>query len=107
MLLKMQKSDIKISGFRQNFKNTKKFEKKKKIFYAYGQISQSWKTHILFSYNKENFKKKNVLSCILALITSLLKSREFGQYFKKIQKNYFVSFYIRDYEFTRKTYSRY
>jgi hypothetical protein len=43
----------------------------------------------------------------LALITSLLKSREFGQYFKKIQKNYFVSFYIRDYEFTRKAYSRY
>jgi hypothetical protein len=44
------------------------------------------KTHILFSYNKENFKKKKALACILALITSLLKSRELDQYFKKIQK---------------------
>jgi hypothetical protein len=44
------------------------------------------KTHILFSYNKENFKKKNVLSCILALITSLLKSWELGQYFKNSKK---------------------
>jgi len=40
-VVKNAKSDIKISGFRQNFKNTKKIEKKKKIFYAYGQVSQS------------------------------------------------------------------
>jgi len=44
------------------------------------------KNHIVFSY-KENFKKKTyVLACILTLITSLLKSRELDQYFKKIQK---------------------
>jgi hypothetical protein len=47
------------------------------------------KNYIIFSYNKENFKK-NVLACILALITSLLKSRELGQYFKNSKKNYFV-----------------
>jgi len=35
-VVKNTKSDIKISGFRQNFKNTKK-----KMFYAYGQVSQS------------------------------------------------------------------
>jgi hypothetical protein len=40
------------------------------------------KNHIVFSYNK-----KYVLACILALITSLLKSREFGQYFKNFKKN--------------------
>ena len=43
------------------------------------------KNHIVFSYNKENFKKY-VLGCILALITSLWKSREFGQYFKNFKK---------------------
>jgi hypothetical protein len=43
------------------------------------------KNHIVFSYNKENFKKY-VLACILASITSLLKSREFGQYFKNSKK---------------------
>jgi len=49
------------------------------------------KNHILFSYNKGNFKKY-VLACILALITSLLKSRELGQYFKNFKKTYFVFF---------------
>jgi len=32
MLLKMQKSDIKIFGFRQNFQNTKKNFEKKNVF---------------------------------------------------------------------------
>jgi hypothetical protein len=45
------------------------------------------KNHIIFSYNK-NSKKKNVLACILVLMTSLLKSRELGQYFKN-PKNIF------------------
>jgi hypothetical protein len=49
------------------------------------------KNHMVFSYNKENFKKY-VLAWILALITSLLKSREFGQYFKNSKKIYFVLF---------------
>jgi len=60
-------------------------------FHVYGQVSQKLKNHIVFSYNKENFKKY-VLACILALITSLLKSRELGQYFKIFKKIYFVFF---------------
>jgi len=51
------------------------------------------KNHIVFSYNKENFKKY-VLACILTLITSLLKSRELGQYFKNFKKIYLFSFNI-------------
>jgi hypothetical protein len=36
MLLKIQKSDIKIPGFRQNFQNTKKnFVKKKKNIFVH------------------------------------------------------------------------
>jgi hypothetical protein len=35
-------------------------------------------------------QKKNVLACILALITSLLKSREHWPKFQKQQKFYFV-----------------
>jgi hypothetical protein len=35
---------------------------------------------------QRKLQKKKALACILALITSLLKSRELGQYFKKIQK---------------------
>jgi len=46
------------------------------------------KNHIIFSYKKENFFKKIILACILALITSLLKSRELGQYFKKNPKKF-------------------
>jgi hypothetical protein len=49
------------------------------------------KNHIVFSYSKENFKKY-VLACILALITSLLKPRELGQYLKNSKKNYFIFF---------------
>ena len=46
-----------------------------------------------------------MLACILALIISLLKPRELGQYFKNIKKNILFSFSIWDYEFIRKTYS--
>jgi hypothetical protein len=54
------------------FIKTLQIKKTKKCFcfHAYGQVSK--KNHIVFSY-KENFLKK-VLACILALITSLLKS---------------------------------
>jgi hypothetical protein len=47
--------------------------------------------------------KKNVLACILALITSLLKSWELGQYFKNSKKIIF-SFNIKDYTLIRKVY---
>jgi len=47
---------------------------------------------IFYFHTTKKTSKKNVLSCILALITILLKSREFGQYFKKIQKKLFCFF---------------
>jgi hypothetical protein len=45
-----------------------------------------------FHTTKKTSKKNNnnILACILALITSLLKSRELGEYFKNSKKNYFV-----------------
>jgi len=58
-----------------------------RCFIAYGQVSQNLKNHIVFSYNKENLKKY-ILACILALITSLLKLRELGQYFKNLKNNF-------------------
>jgi hypothetical protein len=64
------------------------------------------KNHIVFSY-KGNFKKKYVLACILALITSLLKSWELSQYFKNSKKIILFSFNIWSYDFIRETYSRY
>jgi len=44
------------------------------------------KNHIVFFIHQKN----NVLACILALITSLLKSREHWPKFQKQQKFYFV-----------------
>jgi len=64
------------------------------------------KNHILFSYNKGNFKKY-VLACISALITSLLKSRGLGQYFKNSKKFILFSFNIWGYDLIRKMYSGY
>jgi hypothetical protein len=47
------------------------------------------KNHIVFFIHK---KKTDVLACILALITSLLKSREHWPKFQKQQKFYLVLF---------------
>ena len=44
---------------------------------------------ILYFHTTKKTSKKYVLVCILALITSLLKSREFGQYFKNSKKKLF------------------
>jgi len=57
-------------------------------FHAYGQVSLK-KIHIVFSNNK--ISKKKVLACIVALITSLLKSRELTN-ISKIQKKLFFFF---------------
>jgi hypothetical protein len=51
------------------------------------------KKNFVSSYIKTKIQKY-ILACILALITSLLKSRELGQYFKNSKKNYFVFFNI-------------
>jgi len=67
--------------------------KKKIVFTHTAKSLKAKKNHIVFSYNEENFKKY-VLAYILALMTSLLKSRELGQYLNKSKKNYFVSFNV-------------
>jgi hypothetical protein len=53
------------------------------------------------------FIKKKVLACILALITSLLKSRELTNISKIPKKLFCFSFNIWGYDLIRKTYSRY
>jgi hypothetical protein len=63
------------------------------------------KTYCIFTQQRK--LQKYVLACILALITSLLKALRTRPIFYKKSKKYFVCFSIRDYEFIRKTYSRY
>jgi len=65
------------------------------------------KNHIVFEYKKKRKFQKYVLACILALITSLLKSRELGQYFKNSKKIILFSFNIWGYDLIYKTYSGY
>ena len=74
-----------IPSFCQNFQKYKKFEKK--LFLCIRPSVSNLKNHIVFFHT---IKKNNVLACILALITSLLKSREHWPNFKKQQKFYFV-----------------
>jgi hypothetical protein len=59
------------------------------------------KNHIVFFIHQKN----NVLACILALITILLKSREHWLKYQKQKKIILCCFSIRDYEFIRKMYS--
>ena len=87
MLLKIQKSDIKIPGFRQKTsKNTKKLKKKEKnVFVHTAKCLKAKNSYCIF------YTPKNVLECILALITSLLKSREYWPIFQKQHKFLFGS----------------
>jgi len=87
MLLKIQNPILKYPVFVKTSKIQKNFEKKKKkIFLCIRPSVSKLKNHIVFFIHK----KKNVLACILALITSLLKSREHWPKFQKQQKFYFV-----------------
>jgi hypothetical protein len=83
-------------------KTLQKLQKKDVLFFSCVWPS---KKNIYCIFIQQKFKKY-VLVCILALITSLLKSQELGQYLKNM-KNILFSFSILDYEFIRKTYSRY
>jgi hypothetical protein len=89
-VIKNTKSSIKIPGFRQNFQNTKNFEKKNFVHMA--KCLKAKKSYCVF-YTPKN----NVLACILALITSLLKSREHWPKFQKNNKKFYfvLSFSIR------------
>jgi hypothetical protein len=62
---------------------------------------------ILYFHTTKKISKKYVLACILSLITSLLKSRELGQYFKIFKKKKLFSFNIGGYDLIRKTCSGY
>jgi hypothetical protein len=59
------------------------------FFHAYDQVSKK-KSYCIFIQQRKF--QKHVLACILALITSLLKSRELGQYFKNFKKIILFSF---------------
>jgi hypothetical protein len=69
--------------------------------------AKSLKKIILYFHITKKISKIYILVCILALITSLLKSRELDQYFKNKKKFILFSFNIRGYDLIRKTYSRY
>jgi len=89
-VVKNTKSDIKMLGFRQNFQNTKKYCKKKKMILCIRLSVSKLKNHIVLFIHQKN----NVLAFILALITSLLKSREHWLKFYK-KKLFCLSFSIR------------
>jgi len=57
-VIKNAKSDIKKSGFHQNFKNTKKIEKKKKCFMHTAKCLKAKKSYCVF-----HTPKNNVLAC--------------------------------------------
>jgi hypothetical protein len=64
----------------------------KNICFMHTVKSLKAKKIIFYFHTIKKTSKKNILACILVLITSLLKSRELGQYFKKIQTIFFVCF---------------
>jgi len=86
-----------------------KKEKRKKYFYAYSKISQSLKNHIAFLYNNENFKKIYIYFIMhFGFNNQFIKvMKTLANISKKIKKNILFCFNIGDYEFIRKTYSRY
>ena len=74
------KSGIEIPGFRLS--RIQKQNKKKYFFVHTAKCLKTKNSYCIFLYTK----KKNVLACILALITSLLKSREYWPKFQKHNK---------------------
>ena len=78
---------LKYPVFGKNFQKYKKTikKKKKKMFLCIRPSVSNLKIISYFSC-----KKNNILACILALITSLLKSREHWPKSRKQQKIYFV-----------------
>ena len=72
MSLKIQNPVLKYLVFVKTSKNTKELKKKKKyIFVHTAKCLKAKKSYCVF-----HTPKNNVLECILALITSLLKLRE-------------------------------
>ena len=86
MLLKIQNRILKYPVFVKTSKIQKTL-KKKKLFLCIRPSVSKIKNHIVFFT-----PKNNVLACILALITSLLKSREHWPKFQKKQQKKFILF---------------
>jgi len=82
-------------------------------FHVYGLVSPKYiKTkkkslHHIFIQQRKISKNIYVLACVLAVITSLLKPRELGQYFKNSKKIIWFSFNIWGYDLIRKTHFGY
>ena len=68
--------------------------------------TKSLKEKIILYFHTTKIQKY-IFACILVLITSLLKSRELGQYFKNFKKIILFSFSIWGYDLIRKTYFGY
>jgi hypothetical protein len=64
------------------------------------------KNHIVFSYNKENFKYIYI-SMHFGFNNQFIKVTRTRPIFQKNQKNILFCFNVLDYEFIRKTYCRY
>ena len=67
-------------------------------FHAYDQVSKNKRKKLYCIFLQQRKIQKYVLTCILALITSLLKPRELGQYFKNSKKIILFSFNIWGYD---------
>jgi hypothetical protein len=83
-LPKRYKSGIKIPDFLQKEKKHKKH--KNIVLFSCIRPSLSRLKNFISYFHITKKNPKNVLACILTLITSLLKSREFDQYFKNFKK---------------------
>jgi hypothetical protein len=89
MSLKIQNPVLKYPVFVKTFKIQKTL--KKNVFVHTAKCLKAKKSYCVFIH-----EKNNVLACILALITSLLKSREHWPKFQKTKKILFcLSFSIR------------
>jgi hypothetical protein len=83
---KNAKSDIKISGFRQNFKNTKQFEKKKKkILLHTAMCLKAKKSYCVF-----HTPKNNVLACNFDFNNQFIKVKRTLDKISKTTKKNFV-----------------
>jgi len=87
-------------------KNYTEKNKKRCIVFLHTAKSLKDENHILFSYNKQKFKKY-ILACIFDFNNKFIKVTKTRSIFQKFQKKYLFSFSIWDYEFIHKTYSRY
>jgi hypothetical protein len=64
-------------------------------FHAYGQVSQTKKNHIIFSFKEFFFKKTYVFACIIDFNNQFVKVIRTRPIFQKIQKIIFFLLIVR------------